>query len=67
MLKAEVAFRVVVTLHLLSMVLVDKYQMSFFFMIVTNQTETKVRVAAFANDIPLIIIESGLVSMIKKI
>ena len=36
-------------------------------MIVTNHAETKVRVAAFANDIPLIIIESGLVSMIKKI
>ena len=67
MLKAEVAFRVVVTLLLLSLVLVDIYQMSFFFMIVTNWTGTKGRVATFANDIPVIVSESGLVSMMQNI
>ena len=41
--------------------------MSFFFMIVTNWTGTKGRVATFANDIPVMVSESGLVSMMQNI
>ena len=40
--------------------------MSFFFMIVTNWTESKGRVATFANDIHVIVLESGLVSMMQN-